>query len=226
MGGLKVYFDLMSQPARGVILFLKANKIPYISCPIALRKGEHFTPEFTKINPLQRVPVIDHNGFRLTESVAILKYLSREFCTPDHWYPQDSKLRARVDEFLAWQHLNLRLNGSMVFRTKVIEPRMTGTPVNEKKLNQFLEGLETNLKQLETMFLRNHPFLCGEKITIADLLGSCEVEQPCAAGFDVLEDKPVVAAWIENVRSYLAPHYDEAHQVCQQVRNYVDKSKL
>ncbi|XP_076326753.1 uncharacterized protein LOC143233854 isoform X1 [Tachypleus tridentatus] len=34
----------------------------------------------------------------------------------------------------------------------VIEPRMTDTTVNEKKLNQFLESLETNLKQLETCF--------------------------------------------------------------------------
>ncbi|XP_076326757.1 uncharacterized protein LOC143233854 isoform X2 [Tachypleus tridentatus] len=65
-----------------------------------------------------------------------------------------------------------------------------------------------------------------EKITIADLLGSCEVEQPCAAGFDLLEDKPVVAALIEYVRNYLAAHHNEAHQVCRQVRNYVEKSKL
>ncbi len=35
------------------------------------------------------------------------------------WYPAELKERARVNEYAHWQHLNLRANGSMLFRAKV-----------------------------------------------------------------------------------------------------------
>ena len=35
------------------------------------------------------------------------------------WYPTELKARARVHEYANWQHLNLRMTGSMLFRTKV-----------------------------------------------------------------------------------------------------------
>lgn len=54
-------------------------------------------------------------------SVAILRYLCREFKVADHWYPKDSKAQARVDEYLAWQHLNARRPLTTYFRFKVIQ---------------------------------------------------------------------------------------------------------
>jgi len=38
---LKFYFDLMSQPARVIYMFLKVNQIPFQECPIAIRKGTY-----------------------------------------------------------------------------------------------------------------------------------------------------------------------------------------
>lgn len=52
-------------------------------------------------------------------SIAIVRYLAREFNIAEKWYPKDSKQQARVDEFLEWQHLNIRLFGSMIFRHRV-----------------------------------------------------------------------------------------------------------
>ena len=39
MPGLKLYYDLMSQPSRAVYLFLRMNNIPYTDKLVALRKG-------------------------------------------------------------------------------------------------------------------------------------------------------------------------------------------
>lgn len=115
---LTYYFDLMSQPCRAVFIFLKMNGIPFQTKAIALRKLEHLTDEYAKLNPFKKVPTIDDSGFILTESMAIMSYLADKHKKSD-WYPTDIQQRARINEYLHWQHLNLRLSGSMLFQTKV-----------------------------------------------------------------------------------------------------------
>ena len=67
-------------------------------------------------------------SFYLTElilffSVAILRYLITKYgrlcAIPDHWYPADIQKRAKVDEYMAWQHTATRMNAAMVFRIQV-----------------------------------------------------------------------------------------------------------
>lgn len=54
-------------------------------------------------------------------SIAILKYMAQRHSSsvPDHWYPAELKQQARVNEYLAWQHTNLRMHGSKIFLLKV-----------------------------------------------------------------------------------------------------------
>lgn len=211
MAGLKVYFDLMSQPSRAVVLFLKANKLQFTPKPIALRKGEHLKEDFGAINPFRLVPAIDDNGFKLTESVAILRYLADKYQVSDHWYPKDLQKRARVDTYMAWQHLNLRLFGSLVFRTKVIDPRMTGKPIDKKKLAECETQLDICLDKIDTIFLREASFLGGNEISVADLLGICELMQPYAVGHDVFRGRPKLDSWAKRVQQQLQPDFDQAH---------------
>jgi len=221
---LKLYFDLMSQPVRAVYMFLKATGIDFVECPVALRKGEHLTPEFEKVNPLKKVPAIDDDGFLLTESVAILKYLALKHKVPDHWYPADIKKQARVDEFLSWQHMNLRAHGAQYFLTRVLFPK----PVNEAKLQRHKDDLDRCLDDIERVFLRNNSkFINGlDDISIADLFAVAEMEQPMGANYDVLANRPILTAYVNRVRGRLQPHYDFAHQFIRKVREGVIKGKL
>ncbi|KAK3514820.1 hypothetical protein QTP70_032530 [Hemibagrus guttatus] len=209
---LKVFVDLMSQPCRALIIFLTVNKIPHTVHTVALRKGQNRSAEFTKLNPMQKVPVMEKDGFILTESDAILKYLTAAYSVSDHWYPRQPEKRARVDEYTAWHHMNTRLHASKVFITEVLIPRLTGQPVDSVKLQRALRELDETLDKLETMFLKDMDFLCGDDITLADLLAVCELMQPLAGGRDVLMNRPRLQEWKSRIQSVLGDSFDQAHK--------------
>ncbi|XP_054711899.1 glutathione S-transferase theta-1-like [Uloborus diversus] len=223
---LKVFYDLMSQPCRALVIFLKMNQIPFESKLVALRKGEHLTSEFSKLNVFQKVPVIYHNGFILTESIAMIRYLVREFKVEDHWYPKDSKKQAKVDEYLEWQHLNTRLFGSMIFRERVITPSLENKPVNNAKIEFYKDNFVKVLKNIEKGFLKDKNYLCGDEISVADIFCSCEIEQPLIIGFDPISEVPRVKSWLERIRRELEPHYSEVHDVTKLIKNAIEKGKL
>ena len=159
---------------------------------------------------------------------------------------------AKVDEYMAWQHLNLRINGSMYFQTKYIRPLLTGEPVNQKRLLRFEQNLSETLDLMETTWLKENPYVAGKEITIADLLAVTELEQPGIlnrvlilnfsrlyivlhlsyefvlgmAGYDVRDNRPIISAYMDLVKSKLNPHYDEVHSIVYKTKQkYQDNLK-
>ena len=55
--------------------------MPYKSIPIGPRTGETKTPEFTVLNPRQKIPLLQDGDFCIGESAAIVAYLSRTYPT-------------------------------------------------------------------------------------------------------------------------------------------------
>jgi len=223
---LKVFYDLMSQPCRAIIIFLKVNNIPFEAKIVALRKGEHKSSEFTQLNPFQKVPVIDNNGFVLTESIAMIRYLSREYNILDHWYPKDSKRQARVDEYLEWQHLNTRLFGSMIFRERVLKPLWSEKPIDEKKMQFFKHNFLRVIDDIEKGFLNDTAYLCGDTISVADIFCACEIEQALSIGFEPFSNAPKVKSWLEKTRKELDPYYSEVHGIIRRLSASILAGKL
>ncbi|KAK7087715.1 glutathione S-transferase theta-1-like isoform X2 [Littorina saxatilis] len=228
---LKYYYDLMSQPCRAVYMFLRLNKIPHEEKKTDLRKGEHRTEEFiTKVNPFQLVPAINDNGFRLTESIAIVEYLMNTRKLANHWYPPhtDPKRRARVTEYLHWQHFNTRGNCASLFQYLLIIPRATGKPVDQTKVAKGRESVRKVIKNLESYYLRDTPFISSDVITAADIFGACELMQLYAVLEENLyESSPIVKAWMERVRQETNPVFDDAHKMVYRVRDmYKGMAKL
>ncbi|XP_039979111.1 glutathione S-transferase theta-2 isoform X2 [Xiphias gladius] len=181
--------------------------------------GENKTSDFTKLNPMQKVPVMVDNGFVLTESDAILKYLATNYDVPEHWYPRQPQMRARVDEYTAWHHSNTRPHAAKVFMLEVLLPALSASQVDEARLIRALSQLEDTLDKLESMFLRRQPFLCGDDITVADLLAVCELMQPVGGGRDVLRDRPQLQRWKSRVQSAVGDAFDQAHAVLYALRD-------
>ncbi|WAR03517.1 GSTT1-like protein [Mya arenaria] len=222
---LKYYFDLMSQPSRAIYIFLKANSIQFEPKPVALRKGEHLTNEFKMLNPWQKVPFLDDNGFILTESVAILRYLSCKYNLPEHWYPRNDLLKqARIEEYLHWQHLNTRLQAAMVFQQKLILPVARQSKIDQAKVDRFKAELPKVISHIDTYFLKDDKYIGGDEVSVADLLGVCELMQL----YPVYEEdlylaNPRVKAWMERVRERLNPHFDEGNAIVYRTREAYKK---
>ncbi len=70
--------------------------------------GEHLSDDYEQnVNRFKKIPAIVDNDFKLAESIAIYRYLASEHEIVDNWYPKDPKKRARVDEYLEWQHVSI-----------------------------------------------------------------------------------------------------------------------
>ena len=66
------------------------------------------SPDYGAINPFHTVPAMDEDNFLLVESEAILKFIAGKKEVAKHWYPTTPRHRAKVDEYMAWQHGGIR----------------------------------------------------------------------------------------------------------------------
>ena len=71
---------------------------------VDLDSGEHLKPQWQGYALTRRVPVLEIDGFELSESSAIDEYLEDRFAPPE-WeriYPHDLQKRARARQIQAW----------------------------------------------------------------------------------------------------------------------------
>ncbi|XP_070773283.1 glutathione S-transferase theta-1-like [Enoplosus armatus] len=140
-------------------------------------------------------------------------YLAEKFKTPDFWYPADLQRRARVNEYLSWQHTAIRMHGSRVFWLRLLIPKIMGVEVPQDTLDAALEDLNGSLKLIEEKFLGDGPFIAGDHISLADLVAIVEVMQPVGSSLDVFEGRPKLSAWRDRVQATVGKElFDDAHR--------------
>lgn len=54
---------------------------------------------------------------------------------------------------------------------------MKGIPANEKKVADLKEKMIITLDLIENVWLKNKKYLCGNQISISDIIGICEIDQ-------------------------------------------------
>jgi len=159
MGKIDLYYHPFSSPSRAVQMTATNLGIELNIKVVDLIKGEHLKPEFLKINPQHTVPVIDDNGFCLTESRAIIQYLANGYAKDDTLYPKVTKKRAIVDQRLYFDMGTL--NKSFV---EAYIPSILGdAPLDDAKMKKFDDALE-----LLEGFLEQTKYAAGDGLTLAD----------------------------------------------------------
>jgi len=95
-----LYYTFLGAPSRAVIMTAKMIGVELNLKMVDVMAGDQLKPDFLKLNPLHQVPVLDDNGFLLTESRVICTYLVQKYASHDGLYPKSARLRAAVDERL------------------------------------------------------------------------------------------------------------------------------
>ncbi|KAL1364436.1 hypothetical protein HN51_012628 [Arachis hypogaea] len=232
MGKLKVYADRMSQPSRAVLIFCRVNGIDFEEIKVDISKGHHLTPDFTEVNPLQKVPAIVHGNLKLSESHAILVYLASAFTgIADHWYPTELSRRAKINSVMDWHHSNLR-NGAVNYLIHTTLAPALGRQLNPKAAIEAEKVLLSSLKALEDFWLNGDDggFLCDNtQPSVADLSMVCELMQ-----LEVLDERDrsrilspykKVLQWIENTRTATNPHFEEVHNILYRVKKKLEQQR-
>jgi glutathione S-transferase len=206
---MKLYLDPAATTCRGVTLFAAEHDLQLDMIHVDLFGAAHLSPEFTAVNPNQCVPVLEHDGFRLTESAAILRYLATVTDSPT--YPRALQARARVDEALDWFNTGLyRDLGYGVVYPQVLPQYRREHPAAQADV--VARGHERGGRWLRLLDQRlasqDGRFVCGAEISLADYLGSAYVTLAEITAFD-FGPYPFVRKWLQTMRS--RPAWDEVN---------------
>jgi len=137
--------------------------------------GQHRTPEYTAINPLQRMPalVLD-DGTVITESIAICRYFEALHPEPP-LFGKGALEQATVEMWNRRCDLNFLLGVAQVFRhlhpaAKTLEvPQVAAWgEANRPKVLEILTVLDTQLSR--------HPFIAGDSFSVADITAMVAVD--------------------------------------------------
>ena len=108
---LTLYADAfwISPYVYSVFVTLKEKGVPFAVKPVALHQGEQREAAYRENALTGRVPALEHDGFWLSESSAIVEYLDELFPAPKYpgALPADRRQRARARQLMAWLRSDL-----------------------------------------------------------------------------------------------------------------------
>jgi glutathione S-transferase len=196
---MKLYTFDGSPTSRVVLLFCAEEGIEFEKVDVDLLAGAHLSEKYKQLNPCSFVPVLEDGDFRLTESSAILKYLADKY--ESKAYPRDLKRRAKIHEAMDWLNTSLyRVMGySFIYPQLYAHHRHEPEAANRATIEWGRQRTLQYLELLDQHWLGNHPFLCGDELTLADFFGA-----PLLGQFDLLHLSLArlqnVARWMSNMR--------------------------
>ena len=187
---MKLYNVAYSGNSYKIRLLLAQLGIPCELVGVDILKGESRTPEFLKINPNGRTPVLDDNGFVLAESNAILAYLARG----TKFLPDDKPRWALVFQWMFFEQYS---HEPYIATSRFLLQHRPDTHERAQALAQRRGGGWAALRVMEGHLTKNNFFVSD--YTIADIALFAYTHVSHEGGFP-LDDFPEIRAWIERVK--------------------------
>jgi glutathione S-transferase len=149
---------------RAVMATLEEKGAPFRLGRLAFKSPEHLA-----LHPFGRIPIFEHDGFRLYETQAILRYLDRILPIPA-LTPTDPKHAARMDQVMNINDWYLFQGvGNVIIFHRVVGPRVMGTTPDEDAIRAAMPKAHVVFEELARL-LAQQPYFAGDAISLADLM--------------------------------------------------------
>jgi len=191
---MKLYDSKQAPNPRRARIFLAEKGITLPTEQVDIMAKQQMTPEYTAINPLQRMPalVLD-DGTVITESIAICRYFEIQQPDPPLFGvgPKDIVL---VEMWNRRCEINFMANVAAVFRH--LHPAMKDLEIpqipawaeaNKPRVTWFLQLLDGELADRE--------FIAGDRYSVADITTLVAVDFMKPARLTVPDDLAHVKRW-------------------------------
>jgi glutathione S-transferase len=140
--------------------------IPHEKVKIDLRAGDQKKPEYLKLNPNGKVPLLVHDGKPLFESLAINIHLGETFGVEKQLFPPPGIERAEAIQWMTWMQVTV---GDAVSRfLRNTSDRFPAELRNEKAGEAAKAEVEDLLKILDDA-LAGKEYLAGGRFSLADV---------------------------------------------------------
>ncbi len=179
--------------------------VDFESISVDPRAGEHRRPEFLKINPAGKLPVLVDGDLVLNESVAIVLYLAEKY--PDRGFiPKDLTQRAQLHRWLLFTATELEQPLWRITRNTVLyaesERQPSDVAIASREFREMAAVLEEHM--------RGRQFVVGDAVTVADFVLAYTLDW--ANEVKLLDACPALRAYLERMyaRPKAAPRIAEA----------------
>ncbi|MGZ3774256.1 MAG: glutathione S-transferase family protein [Pseudobdellovibrionaceae bacterium] len=150
------------------VWFLEEIGIPYNRISLDPMKGENRDEKYKSLNPFQKVPTLEHNGFVLSQSAAILNYLAT---TTGKLYPTHPNDQAKHLEWMFYCMSDIEAHAVQL--VTLVPMTDEGDRIHaEWMLKRAEKILERALNYLDEQ-LQGRQYLMGDHFYAVDVLLGC-----------------------------------------------------
>ncbi|HEX7760497.1 MAG TPA: glutathione S-transferase family protein [Caulobacteraceae bacterium] len=184
---------------RKVLLACEEKGVPHRLAAMAIGAGKG--PEHLARQPFGRIPWIEHDGFWLYETDAIIRYVDEAFDGPS-LQPKNPKARARMNQVMGIVDAYVMPSMSAgIGWNRIMCPRL-GLPVDEAAVAAAIGPAQVCAKALDDI-LGDQAFFAGGALSLADLmvLPHLDFLPASAEGREIIGAWPRLGAWLERMKT-------------------------
>lgn len=161
-------------------------------------------PEYLALHPAATAPVVEDEGHVLSESAAILEYVSHRY--------GDGRLSVASDDpaypdYVYWMHWNNNVQG--LFFARLAARGAAGA--GENPAEAFISRREDRYYAFLEQQLSEQPFVAGPDFTLADIMVTFNLTSLSRAGGRSIDDLPKVQAYVGRIAQ--RPAYAKAMEI-------------
>jgi len=184
--GDRVLWGVGTSRTLRALWILQELELPYEHRRITSRSGETLTPEYTRLNPSQKIPTLQEGDFVLSESAAIVNYLATTHGAACGLCPPTApRERARYDQWCFFAMMELDANTLYVIRKHEDLHQLYGEAPNA--LQAAREGFARQAQAAARRLAQTGPYVLGGNFSGADILFTTCLNGAIRRGIDLPE---------------------------------------